>query len=573
MKKIKKASSPSNVLRYLWGSAIATIVLTSVLSWWLVSVSWSAWHSAHNDVVQFDDFYRVLQVSNDLASERAYANELVLSPLADKEQAGRALDASRRMTDVDLAKIPPDLLSPALLQATLDQLKRSRARVDTYRQKAISDPQDAQLAISRMVDATDFYHEALFRHTSSFLLLEPAALGPILRAQALGELRDVTGRMGSQLLIPLATQTPVPLNNIEALSRGMERVNMQWWLLRTQGEEASYLPDFPQRLEKLRQQFESQGAALINTLMQESASGQPYSVDAQRFAVRYHHSLDSFDDLLNTYLTGVKKHYVNSEEEALLHLVLVVGILIVLCALATALIFYIRSRVLQPILRLNQIATSIIAGQQPDAPMNESTAEEVQALFSSLGTLGHQLREQTSLSKKWQRQSEEDPLTHLLNRRAFDVLAASLLQQANRDHPAWLIMIDVDRFKSINDSWGHPTGDKVLVALATTLKKFSRPGDVIARLGGEEFAVVFRTPGHEDVTGYTTRIQNEIRKLRFTGPQGEPFSITASFGVASGWQRELGEVLAQADAALYEAKNSGRDRICGLPDQENRRHP
>ncbi len=566
MKKLKKASSPSNVLRYLWGSAIATIVLTSLLSWWLLSVSWKTWHSAHNDGIQFDDFYHVLQVSNDLASERAYANELVLSPAMRKEAAWTSLNESRRITDSDLAKIPQNLLSPALLQATVEQLRHSRTRIDNFRQNVMKDPQEAQLSINAMVEATDFYHEALFRHTSAFLLLEPSALGPILRVQSLGELRDATGRLGSQLLIPLSTGTPIPLGNLQTLSRGMEHIEMLWWLLRTQGEEANYLPGFQARLDSMREQFESQGISLINQLQAESIQGQPYSVDAESFAVRYHDSLKSFDELLNTYLTGLKKHYVNAEQQALLHLVMVVAILMMLCVLATAMIFYIRSRVLQPILRVNQIAAGIIAGKHQDTLMSDSTAQEVKALFSSLGTLGNQLREQTSLSQKWQRQSEEDPLTHLFNRRAFDELASRLLLQANREHPAWLIMMDVDHFKKINDTWGHPTGDKVLVALATTLKKFSRPGDVIGRLGGEEFAVAFRTPGHEDVTGYTTRIQNEIRELRFEGPKGEVFSITASFGVASGWQRELNDVLAEADAALYEAKNSGRDRISGLPE-------
>ncbi|HEY2453245.1 MAG TPA: diguanylate cyclase [Scandinavium sp.] len=567
MKKLKKVSSPSNVLRYLWGSAIASIVLTSILSWWLLSVSWNAWHSAHNDGVQFDNFYHVLQVSNDLASERAYANELVLSPAVRKAQAWKSLEASRRMVDSDLKKIPQDLLSPALLMATLEQLKRSRESVDRYQNEVLNDPHQAQIAISAMVSTTDFYHKALFRHTSEFLRLEPSALGPIIRSQSLGELRDVTGRIGSQLLIPLATNTPIPLNNLEALSRGMERIDVLWWLLRTQGEEANYLPGFQMQLNTMRQQFESQGIALINQLQAESVEGKPYSVDAESFAVRYHESLNSFDELLNTYLTGVKKHYVNAEKQALLHLVMVIVILIMLCVLTTMLIFYVRSRVLQPILRLNQIAAAIIAGKHQDTLMDDSTAEEVQALFSSLGTLGNQLREQTRLSKKLQRQSEEDPLTHLFNRRAFNELAGNLLLQANREYPAWLIMMDVDHFKKINDTWGHPTGDKVLVSLATTLKKFSRPGDVIGRLGGEEFAVVFRTPGHEDVTGYTTRIQNEIRQLRFESPEGEVFSITASFGVASGWHRELNEVLAEADAALYAAKNSGRDRISGLPDR------
>ncbi|MGL4724850.1 MAG: GGDEF domain-containing protein [Scandinavium sp.] len=567
MKKTLKSSSPSYVLRYLWGSAAATIVLTSILSWWLLSSSWNMWNTARNDVIQFENFYLVLQVSNDLASERAYANELVLSPANTKLQSWRKLEASRLLTNSDLKKIPANLLSPALFNATLDQLERSRQHIDIYRERVLRDPIEAQRAINAMVAATDFYHEAVFRHTSEFLLLEPSALGPILRAQALGELRDATGRLGSQLLIPLATQTPIPLHNIEAISRGMERINVLWWLLHTEGDEAGYLAGFTQLLGNTRQQFEEQGISLINTLQAESEQGQAYSVDAENFAVRYHASLNTFDELLDTYLVGVKKHYVESEKQAALHLLMVIIILIALCLLTTGLIYYVRSRVLQPILRLNQIATGIIAGDHQDTLMDDSTAEEVQELFSSLGTLGNQLREQTRLSKKLKRQSEEDPLTHLSNRRAFDAMAGKLLQQANRDFPAWLIMMDVDHFKAINDTWGHPTGDKVLVQLAATLKKFSRPGDVMGRLGGEEFAVMFRTPGHEDVTGYTTRIQNEIRRLRFEGPKGEPFTITASFGVASGWKRDLSEVLAEADAALYQAKNSGRDRICGLPEK------
>ena len=568
MKVLKKASSHSHILRYLWGSAAATIVLTSVLSWWLLSSSWNAWNLARTDVVQFDNFYLVLQVSNDLAAERAFANELVLSSASAKAASWKALETSRQQVDQDLAKIPKDLLSPGLMKATLDQLGRSRDRVNTYQQSVLSDPQGAQQAIDAMVAATDFYHAALFQHTSEFLRLEPSALGPILRAQALGELRDATGRLGSQVLIPLLTKSSLPLKNVVALSRGMERINVLWWLLQTQGAEAEELANFQQLLANTHQQFDHYGKALVIQLMDESMQGKPYSISAEVFATRYHDSLSSFDELLNTYLTGVKTHYQKVEKEALLHLLMVVAILITLCAVTAWFIFYVRSRVLHPILRLNQIATGIIAGQQHDALMDEGTAEEVQELFSSLGTLGNKLREQTRLSKKLQRQSEEDPLTHLFNRRAFDALAGELLRQASPDSPVWLVMMDVDHFKSINDTWGHPTGDKVLVSLANTLKKFSRPGDVIGRLGGEEFAVAFRTPGHEDVAGYTQRIQNEIRKLQLTGPKGEPFSITASFGVSHGWKRELKEVLAQADAELYRAKNSGRDRVCGLPEKQ-----
>jgi hypothetical protein len=99
------------------------------------------------------------------------------------------------------------------------------------------------------------------------------------------------------------------------LIRGIERINTAWWLLQTQGNEAAYL-HFQKTLENTRRDFEHQGIALINQLSAESDSGKPYSVSAEQFAVDYHASLSSFDDLLNTYMNGVKEHYTAAEHRA-----------------------------------------------------------------------------------------------------------------------------------------------------------------------------------------------------------------------------------------------------------------
>ncbi|HDH7813524.1 TPA: GGDEF domain-containing protein [Raoultella ornithinolytica] len=564
MKTKKRSSASSNILRYIWGSALATIFLTTILSFWLLSGSWGTWKSAHNNVTQFDIFYRVLQVSNDLAGERAFANELILSSPEEKESRWQALVTHRDITDRDMQKIPKNLLSPALMGEMMQQLERSRRIADRFRTQVLSDPQSADLAIHDMVVATDFYHKALFERTTEFLLLEPSALGPILRAQALGELRDATGRLGSQVLIPLATHTPIPRANREGLIRGIERINTAWWLLQTQGNEATYLPHFQKTLENTRRDFEHQGIALINQLSAESDSGKPYSVSAEQFAVDYHASLSSFDDLLNTYMNGVKEHYTAAEHRALENFLLRLVVLGLVYTLTIAMIFYIRSRVLRPILRLNELAAALIAGKQLHVQIDDDTAEEVQSLFSSLGTLGKKLREDARISRQYQRQSEEDPLTHLFNRRAFNARADALLSQSSKALPAWLVMLDVDRFKSINDNWGHPMGDEVLVALAKTLSKLSRPEDVVGRLGGEEFAVLFLAASSDEVASYTARIQQEIRKLTLHTTGDITFKITASFGVAKGWQCPLQELMSRADRELYNAKNSGRDRICGL---------
>lgn len=564
MKTKKRSSASSNILRYIWGSALATIFLTTILSFWLLSGSWGTWKSAHNNVTQFDIFYRVLQVSNDLAGERAFVNELILSSPEEKESRWQALVAHRDITDRDMQKIPKNLLSPALMGEMMQQLERSRRIADRFRTQVLSDPQSADLAIHDMVVATDFYHKALFERTTEFLLLEPSALGPILRAQALGELRDATGRLGSQVQIPLATHTPIPRANREGLIRGIERINTAWWLLQTQGNEATYLPHFQKTLENTRRDFEHQGIALINQLSAESDSGKPYSVSAEQFAVDYHASLSSFDDLLNTYMNGVKEHYTAAEHRALENFLLRLVVLGLVYTLTIAMIFYIRSRVLRPILRLNELAAALIAGKQLHVQIDDDTAEEVQSLFSSLGTLGKKLREDARISRQYQRQSEEDPLTHLFNRRAFNARADALLSQSSKALPAWLVMLDVDRFKSINDNWGHPMGDEVLVALAKTLSKLSRPEDVVGRLGGEEFAVLFLAASSDEVASYTARIQQEIRKLTLHTTGDITFKITASFGVAKGWQCPLQELMSRADRELYNAKNSGRDRICGL---------
>lgn len=565
MKTKKKSTTSSNVLRYIWGSALATIFLTTILSFWLLSGSWSMWKSAHNNVIQFDVFYRVLQVSNDLASERAFVNELVLSPAAEKEQRWQALIEHRKITDRDLQTIPKDLLSPALMTEMVQQLAHSRRLASTFRTQVLSDPNTANQTILDMVVATDFYHKALFERTSEFLLLEPSALGPILRAQALGELRDATGRLGSQVLIPLATNTPIPQANREALIRGIERINTAWWILQTQGDEATYLPHFQSTLEATRRTFENEGIALIEALKAESDSGKPYSVSAEGFATRYHASLSSFDKLLDTYMTGVKEHYTAAEHQALKSFLLRLVVLGLVYALTIAMIFYIRSRVLRPILRLNDIAAALIAGKQLHVQIDDDTAEEVQELFSSLGTLGEKLHEDALRSRQYQRESEEDPLTHLYNRRAFTTQANARISQSSKALPAWLIMLDVDRFKSINDNWGHPMGDEVLVALANTLQKCSRPEDVVGRLGGEEFAVLLLAKTADEVARYASTIQQEIRKLTFHTTGNHTFKVTASFGVSRGWQCPLTELLSQADSELYKAKNSGRDRICGLP--------
>jgi diguanylate cyclase (GGDEF)-like protein/PAS domain S-box-containing protein len=154
-----------------------------------------------------------------------------------------------------------------------------------------------------------------------------------------------------------------------------------------------------------------------------------------------------------------------------------------------------------------------------------------------------------------------DSLTDLPNRRAMEEELRRAAERARRGRPSALLLLDLDNFKVVNDTRGHPAGDRVLVELAGLLRSVIRPSDTLARLGGDEFVVLVE----EDHPGQGRAIAERLRQLvdghRFSGAGGA-FELTASVGlVPVDGEIDAAGMLALADAALYDAKEGGRNRI------------
>lgn len=152
-----------------------------------------------------------------------------------------------------------------------------------------------------------------------------------------------------------------------------------------------------------------------------------------------------------------------------------------------------------------------------------------------------------------------DPLTSLLNRRAFCEAAADL-RLRQQLAPATVAIIDIDHFKRVNDCFGHAAGDEVLRAFAGVAQRLLRRRDVLARVGGEEFAILF--PGLDPVAAARVceRIRAAVARTPFATAAGR-IDITISGGVAPLGEDGLDAALRRADSALYEAKGRGRDRL------------
>lgn len=163
-----------------------------------------------------------------------------------------------------------------------------------------------------------------------------------------------------------------------------------------------------------------------------------------------------------------------------------------------------------------------------------------------------------------ERLANTDPLTGLANRRHFmEGLARELDRSDRYEHPLSLVVLDLDRFKSVNDTHGHAAGDAVLRSAGRTLESVCREVDLPARTGGEEMALLLPETDREGARAVAERVRTRIERTEHTSPDGESFGVTASVGVAEAGPsaRTPEQLLRRADEALYRAKEKGRNRV------------
>jgi diguanylate cyclase (GGDEF)-like protein len=204
------------------------------------------------------------------------------------------------------------------------------------------------------------------------------------------------------------------------------------------------------------------------------------------------------------------------------------------------------------------------------ADVNRFTAHHASDFLAHLGAIASAAIENAVNRARLRRSGFTDMLTGWHNRRYLQARMKEELARACRDGSNLVcMMLDIDHFKHVNDTWGHAAGDSVLRELAQRIDAEVRASDVAARFGGEEFVILLPNTTSADGQFLAERIRNAVSTAPFELPEGGHMPVTVSIGIAEfnpaavkGDLKSLGEALiARADVALYGAKAAGRDRV------------
>jgi diguanylate cyclase (GGDEF)-like protein len=219
-----------------------------------------------------------------------------------------------------------------------------------------------------------------------------------------------------------------------------------------------------------------------------------------------------------------------------------------------------RSFLAIPLLAGNQMIGVLNIGRWAIQPFSEDELRAVRVFANQAGVA----MQNALLHAELHEWAMTDPLTGLFNRRGFNGLARHEIERSRRfDRPLTVLMLDIDFFKRINDTHGHPVGDVVLQQLAGRFKVILREVDLICRYGGEEFCILLPESDPEGALRAAERILEDVHTRPFETRVG-PLWVTLSIGLTSrdGQELSLEELLDQADIAMLRAKNNGRDRVC-----------
>jgi diguanylate cyclase (GGDEF)-like protein len=549
------------------------LALSLALALGLISILGSDYLRASRNLEALTLYRKVLTAANRLSAERGPMNSVLGEEPAPDTPARRKLAEFRALSDHALAAIDPDadrghtprLVTRDRLEAVHMRLAEARRAADRVSALALAERSGVEIqgVIADMFDVVETMRPVVSDAMAGLVEHDSSLAGHALTGQMLGDLREYAGRMGSFLAPSIAAQEPLSTAAHDELVLTRGRILQIWQALERQLALHADAPALVAAVHEANRLYFGEGLGLIGRLTAEGRSNR-YSVTTEEMTLQYVPSMAPLEQLREYFLDDMIMHAQATRRTSAWWLQAVAAFTVLIVLTNLSLLLAARRRIFRPLLQARDHIVALAEERGLDRPARiGGDSGEIHELFAALEILRLKLHERLRLTERLKVQAETDALTGLLNRHTFDRLG-----QADPDFDylpveTGLILMDIDRFKLINDNHGHVAGDKVLRAVAALVAEMVRKNDLVMRYGGEEIAIVLPNTSLRTLARIAETLRAALAEHAIMLNDGTELRVTASFGVAVGRRDGFGwkNLIEAADQALYAAKAEGRNRV------------
>lgn len=539
----------------------------------LVVGSYQDYIKTRQALAEIKSLRAVADIAYKVSKERAPANKMMSSGSHDLVKNQQELKKFRVIVDeqIDtsiliLKQAGYVSLANELQTNFKENLRQARRVVDYYGETPYAARTSVQLdnAILGMFGAWDNCREILQKLMLQLKSKDSRISNYFTLIIVLTDMRDQAGRMASNIIAPLSFNEEIPSNNRARSLQTQHQARYLWILVDTLQPEQAKTPEYRRLYSRVKTEFIDKGIPIVERLLEESQKGEPYYLNGTQLTEAI---VDKFTTVvdLQSYILN-ESVVIATQENAIARNGFFLTLFISLISLATALLtlIYAQRRVFSPLIKARTLILDLShSSDHCKDEMNVTTKGEFFSLFEAIDRLQRMLQQRDAFEFQLKNIANTDPLTGVSNRLALSEYLKIVECYPQKFTQTCLMIIDIDRFKQVNDQYGHIVGDRVIVSIAEQLKQNIRSSDLIVRYGGDEFLILLEQVQFIDARLLAEKIRMAIslEEICLSGSD-EKLHVSVSIGFAIGAVSWI-DLLEKADRSLLRAKARGRNAVEG----------
>lgn len=515
----------------------------------------------------------VADIAYKISKERAPANKMMSSAPEDLLKNQQELKKFRLIVDEQIDSTILILkqagyvsLANELQTSLKENIRQARAVVDYYGETPYAARTSVQMdnAILGMFGAWDHCRGILQKLMLQLKSKDSRISNYFTLIIVLTDMRDQAGRMASNIIAPVSFNEEIPSNNRARSLQTQHQARYLWILVDTLQPEQAKTLEYRRLYSQVKTEFIDKGIPIVEKLLEESQKGEPYFLNGTQLTEAIVGKFTTVVDLQSYILD--ESVVIATQENAIARNDFFLTLFISLISLATALLtlIYAQRRVFSPLIKARTLILDLShSSDHCTDDMNVTTKGEFFSLFEAIDRLQRMLQQRDAFEFQLKNIANTDPLTGVSNRLALSEYLKIVESYPQKFTQTCLMIIDIDRFKQVNDQYGHIVGDRVIVSIAEQLKQNIRSSDLIVRYGGDEFLILLEQVQFVDARLLAEKIRMAIslEEIDLSGSE-EKLHVSVSIGFAIGAPSWI-ELLEKADRSLLRAKARGRNAVEG----------